>query len=75
MNSSPVLGKDRIITIDVIRGFALFGIFLVNMPAFHSPYLMKVIYGLEGTYSGVDYWLDVFFALFIDMKFFTIFSL
>lgn len=74
MNSSPVLGKDRIIIIDVIRGFALFGIFLVNMPSFHSPYFMKSLYGIESHFTGVDYWLDVFFALFVDMKFFTIFS-
>jgi uncharacterized protein len=74
MKSSPVLGKERMVTIDVIRGFALFGIFLVNMPAFHSPEFMKSMYGIPVDYSGVDYWIDVFFALFVDMKFFTIFS-
>ncbi|WP_456272375.1 DUF418 domain-containing protein [Bacillus sp. AK031] len=74
MNSSPVLGKDRIVTIDIIRGFALFGIFLVNMPAFHSAEFMRSFYGVEAELAGADYWVDVFFTLFIDMKFFTIFS-
>ncbi|MCM3586558.1 DUF418 domain-containing protein [Mesobacillus maritimus] len=74
MNNSPITGKDRIMTIDIIRGFALFGIFLVNMPAFHSPIFMKSRYGQGMEYSGVDYWLDVLFALFVEMKFFTIFS-
>ncbi len=71
---SPVLGKERILTIDIIRGFALFGIFLVNMPSFHSAEFMKSMYGFEPVYTGLDYWLDIFFTLFIDMKFFTIFS-
>jgi uncharacterized protein len=74
MKSSPVLGKERMITLDIIRGFALFGIFLVNMPTFHSPDFMKSMYGIPNDYSGVDHWIDVFFALFVDMKFFTIFS-
>jgi uncharacterized protein len=74
MKSSPVLGKERMVTIDIIRGFALFGIFLVNMPAFHSPEFMKSMYGIPVDYSGADHWIDVFFALFVDMKFFTIFS-
>ncbi|MGM0846629.1 MAG: DUF418 domain-containing protein [Bacillota bacterium] len=74
MNSSPVLGKERIVSIDIIRGFALFGIFLVNMPAFHSADFLRSINAVEAEYSGADYWLDLFFALFIDMKFFTIFS-
>lgn len=74
MNNSPITGKDRILTIDIIRGFALFGIFLVNMPAFHSPVFMKSFYRQGVEYLGIDYWVDVFFSLFVEMKFFTIFS-
>ncbi|WP_217589479.1 DUF418 domain-containing protein [Lentibacillus saliphilus] len=74
MRSSPISQRDRIYELDMIRGFALFGIFLVNMPSFHSPDFMKTIYGFETSYTGLDDWLDVFFALFIEMKFFTIFS-
>ncbi|MFE8700685.1 DUF418 domain-containing protein [Cytobacillus sp. FJAT-54145] len=74
MKSSPVLGKDRIVTIDIIRGFALFGIFLVNMPAFHSANFMVQMYSFEHELTGSDYWLDLLFTLFVDMKFFTIFS-
>jgi uncharacterized protein len=74
MKSTPVLGRERMVTLDIIRGFALFGIFLVNMPTFHSPDFMKSMYGIPSDYSGLDQWIDVFFALFVDMKFFTIFS-
>lgn len=32
-------GKNRIISLDMMRGFAILGIFLVNMLSFHSPIL------------------------------------
>ena len=31
--------NNRILALDVIRGFALFGILIVNMMSFHSPFL------------------------------------
>ncbi|WP_096271263.1 DUF418 domain-containing protein [Paucisalibacillus globulus] len=74
MGNTPIGIKERILTIDIIRGFALFGIFLVNMPSFHRAIFMKQMQGYEPVYTGLDYWLDAFFTLFIDMKFFTIFS-
>ncbi|WP_080847377.1 DUF418 domain-containing protein [Cytobacillus gottheilii] len=37
MNS--VTEKERIISLDIMRGFAILGIFLVNMLSFHSPFL------------------------------------
>ncbi|MFS0671591.1 DUF418 domain-containing protein [Ornithinibacillus sp. 179-J 7C1 HS] len=74
MVNSPISSQERIRTIDIIRGFALFGIFLVNMPSFHSAIFVKTMNGYEPEYTGWDYWLDGFFTLFIDMKFFTIFS-
>ncbi|MFC0273897.1 DUF418 domain-containing protein [Metabacillus herbersteinensis] len=74
MKSKPISITERIPTIDIIRGFALFGIFLVNMPAFHSPDFFIQMNGLEKEETGFDFWVDLFFQLFIQMKFFTIFS-
>ncbi|WP_110113127.1 DUF418 domain-containing protein [Bacillus sp. CGMCC 1.16541] len=74
MNVSPISTRDRIVTIDIIRGFALFGIFLVNMPAFHSPDFKVQISGMHVEYTGIDYWVDLFLQMFVQMKFFTIFS-
>ncbi len=40
MNSmSPIEHSERIISLDVIRGFSLLGIFIINMISFHSPFL------------------------------------
>jgi uncharacterized protein len=35
----PVANKERILSLDVIRGFSLLGIFIINMISFHSPFL------------------------------------
>jgi uncharacterized protein len=35
----PVAKKERILSLDVIRGFSLLGIFIINMISFHSPFL------------------------------------
>lgn len=69
MKSVPLAAHERIVTIDIIRGFALFGIFLVNMPSFHSPVFMQ-----RPVETGLDFWIDLFFQLFIQTKFYTIFS-
>ncbi|RFU66862.1 DUF418 domain-containing protein [Peribacillus saganii] len=70
MKSAPISAKERIVTIDIIRGFALLGIFLVNMPAFHSPVFLET----HPEYTGLDYWLDLFLQLFVQTKFYTMFS-
>jgi uncharacterized protein len=51
MKPAPVSKKERILTIDIIRGFALLGIFLVNMSAFHSPAFIAPY----PEYTGIDY--------------------
>lgn len=62
--------NERIHSVDIIRGFAILGIFLVNWP---------VIAGIEsreltGVYEGVDSYIRLFYDLFIQTKFYTIFS-
>lgn len=34
---NKAIQQNRIETIDILRGFSILGIFLVNMPSFHSP--------------------------------------
>ena len=35
----PIKENDRIVSLDILRGMAILGIFLVNMPSFFSPIL------------------------------------
>ncbi|WP_164985284.1 DUF418 domain-containing protein [Ammoniphilus sp. CFH 90114] len=74
MKSKPVVQNDRIISLDILRGFALFGILIVNMPAFHSPTILQDYYMIQYAYEGVDKYLRLFFDLFVQGKFYPIFS-
>ncbi|MGM7724622.1 DUF418 domain-containing protein [Metabacillus sp. Hm71] len=66
--------QNRIILIDIIRGFSLLGILLVNMRSFYSPEFIEMYYGKPVTYQGLEYFFSLFFQLFIHMKFYPIFS-
>ena len=66
MSNESVLGKERIVTLDIIRGFAILGIFLVNMPSFTGSEFM--------VYTGADKTIRMLFDMFIQTKFYTIFS-
>ncbi len=60
---------ERIHSIDIIRGIAVLGIFLVNWP---------VIAGVDSRdlsriYEGIDSYIRLFYDMFIQTKFYTIF--
>lgn len=62
--------KERILSLDIIRGIALFGILLINVGAY------KIIMGEESlpVYSGFNRIVDTLIDMFIEKKFFSIFS-
>lgn len=74
MQPSPLSTNQRIATIDILRGFALFGIFMVNMPTFFMPDFKKSYYSLSIQYEGLDQWVRLFFDLFVQARFYPIFS-
>lgn len=71
---SPISLNERIEVIDVLRGFAIFGILLVNM-AFYSAPVYLYVTNLEwwpGILDRIASWLIRFFA---EGKFYSLFSL
>ena len=70
----PITEGDRIHVLDVIRGFALLGIFMMNVEFFNRP-LGEIDVGLPVGVSGVDYWAGWFVYVFVRGKFWTMFSL
>ncbi|MEB2301656.1 DUF418 domain-containing protein [Lysinibacillus xylanilyticus] len=69
MNPS-VPQKERIVSLDIIRGLALFGILFINVAA----YQVIVKGGPMPDYSGVNGIIDTLIDIFIEKKFFSIFS-
>lgn len=70
---SPVPPHERIEVVDILRGFAIFGILLVNMELFSSPFYPTVTETMEaGPVDRVVGWLIRFLA---EGKFYTLFSL
>ena len=74
-HAGPVVQTERIDAIDVLRGFALLGILLMNVQSFAMPqaaYFNPTAYGdLEG--ANLNVWVAV--RMLADQKFMTIFSM
>lgn len=70
----PVSQADRIPVLDVLRGFALLGIALMNIEFFTRP-LQGIMLGMDPGLSGIDYAADWAIAAFVQGKFWTLFSL
>lgn len=67
-----LLETNRIVSIDILRGFALLGILLVNMPTFNSPVLYMG--GPEDKSSKLDSILSSFVELFAQGRFYPLFA-
>jgi uncharacterized protein len=53
LSLAPVRTEDRIVAIDALRGFALFGILLVNMELFAHP-LQTLLFPIDPTVSAIN---------------------
>jgi uncharacterized protein len=73
-HARPTQSNERLDIIDILRGFAIFGILVVNMLYFAQPIYLAVldVSAWTNPVDGVAYWLIGFFA---EAKFFTLFSL
>jgi uncharacterized protein len=70
----PLAASQRIEALDVVRGFALFGIFLMNIEWFNRPFA-TFNDGMPRGLKGLDWLSSWFVAYFVQGKFWTIFSL
>ena len=73
--STPVPPSERIVSLDVLRGFAVLGILVMNVQSFsmiQSAYLNPTAYG---DFTGVHRWVWMLSHLFADQKFLSIFSM
>ncbi|MCU0479792.1 MAG: DUF418 domain-containing protein [Anaerolineae bacterium] len=64
--------ENRIVALDVLRGFALFGVLMVNMLDFSSSALRASTLGMRG--DELDQLIDLAIAFFAVVKFYLLFS-
>ena len=71
---TPVVGTERIQSLDVVRGFALIGILMMNVEYFNRA-IAQLGSGMQTGLSGANLWVSYFVQYFVVGKFWTIFSL
>lgn len=74
--SRPITSSTRLVSLDVIRGFAILGIVLLNVYAFALP--IEFSYSLtwnEGRYSSADLWRYQLDNLLFRGRFLSLFAL
>jgi len=73
--AGPVLGNERIVSLDVLRGVAVLGILVMNIYAFAMPFVAYsdplVMGGVEAHNIGTWFFTHIF----IDQKFLSIFAM
>lgn len=71
---TPIAASERIEAMDVLRGFALLGILLMNIEAFVGP-MVASLSGLDPTLTGADRIVDAAISILVQGKFYLLFSL
>lgn len=71
---APVASTQRIDTLDVLRGFALLGILLVNFEYFSKP-IQSIVLGLDPALQGFDRMLALGTQVLAQGKFYSLFSM
>ncbi|MDO5505685.1 MAG: DUF418 domain-containing protein [Pseudoxanthomonas suwonensis] len=70
----PTLQGERILALDVLRGGALLGIFLMNIEGMAGP-MVDAVSGIDPRWQGGDRIADAVVHFFVQGKFYTLFSL
>ena len=69
----PKAQKDRVVIVDVVRGFALTGVLIANFTSYVEQQTPEPI--LNSISTPLDIWLININAIFIEWKFMTLFSI
>lgn len=74
MSYQPIERSERIELIDALRGFALFGILMVNMLYMYAP-MSQMMLGAKANASTIHIISESFIKFFFEGKFYVIFSM
>jgi uncharacterized protein len=71
---TPTTASQRIELLDALRGFAIFGILMVNMPLFFKP-VTSMLLGYTGSENSLELISQLFIKFFFEGKFYVLFSM
>lgn len=71
----PIRPEERVEALDIIRGFALFGVLLANLQGWFRTYPLKVTLHAPAWPGTADVLAEYARAIVIDSKFFSLFSM
>ncbi|MBE0663312.1 MAG: DUF418 domain-containing protein [Bacteroidales bacterium] len=71
---TPTASSQRIELLDALRGLAIFGILMVNMPLFFKP-VSAMLLGYTGSGNILELFSQLFIKFFFEGKFYVIFSM
>lgn len=74
-SAAPVTATERIASIDVLRGFAVLGILVMNIQSFSMIEAAYFNPAASRFFEGSDWWIWTASHLFTDQKFMTLFSM
>ena len=75
ITANPVSSSDRIVSLDVLRGFAILGMLIINIQSFsmiEAAYINPTAYG---DLTGINKLVWMLSHVFADLKFISIFSI
>lgn len=73
--AGPITSSQRIVSIDVLRGFAVLGILVMNIQSFAMISVAYMNPTAYGDLQGANYWVWYFCHVLADQKMMTIFSM
>ena len=72
---NPVKLSERLYSVDVIRGVALLGIFMINIEMFAQPLEKLVNPSLSGDFVGLNYYFWLLKEFIFTTKMWSLFSI
>ncbi len=75
MIPAPVAESDRLVALDVLRGFVLLGILVMNIQSFAMPFAAYMNPTAYGDLTGANWWVWIVSHVFFDQKFMAVFSM
>jgi uncharacterized protein len=74
-NPQPTAPDERIVSLDILRGIAIFGILVINVQSFSLPSATRANPTRFDFFSGVDQVVWLFGHTFFEQKFISLFSI